>query len=329
MLKEFTANIDVDFKFNRENLKNLAPYFDLNFPDSTLDDKVQFFKNIRALSQKSLGLAHCIQHNAVPRIAVQLSNSAEARANVLSKQFDELIGCYSVVKRSDELTFINNVLDGRKQWFSNLTQADYGVLQVAGDEGTKLVYFNLHTLAHEIDDAFFEPIGMELAQAGTLVVHNQPIKPENILGMHGTQQYFQQSNFASYCFLSNHCGLIVQLFKDIRDYATKNKCGAEFELKKIEMDVGTLVMQWQDNLPTVGETIHSNEFWNRRNTQYAYSKKTLISIIKLILEIGVTYYLDAKSPFSQRFRDAITYASHMHPLYRFGQEFIMLNLEDK
>ena len=99
-------------------------------------------------------------------------------------------------------------------------------------------------------------------------------------------------------------------------------------LKKLEIDVCSLEMQWQDNLNTLGQTTLTNEFWNRRNTQYAFSKKTLISIIQLVLEIGVTYFVDANSPYSQRFRDAITYCSHMHPLYRFGQDFYLVDLED-
>jgi hypothetical protein len=117
------------------------------------------------------------------------------------------------------------------------------------------------------------------------------------------------------------------LFLDIKQYAEKNHCGAELALKKLEIDVCSLEMQWQDNLDSLSQTELTNEFWNRRNTQYAFSKKTLISVIQFVLEVGVTYYVDATSPYSQRFRDAITYCSHMHPLYRFGQDFYMIDLE--
>ena len=304
----------------------LEPYFNLDFVNSDVNNKIRFFENLKTLSRRSLGLAHSIQHNAVARTIVQLSDCESAKNKVFGQPFDKIIGCYSIVKRSDQLTLKDSILNGQKNWFSNLDQADFGVLQFNHDGMTELVYFDMSTLPHELDYSFFKPIGMEIARAGALIIKNYSVPPEHMLGRHSTQKYFQQSNFASYCFLSNHCGLAQELFLDLKAYAEKFKCGAEFEIKKLEMDIASLVMQWQDNLPTVGETTMSNEFWNRRNTQYAFSKKTLIQVIQLILELGVSYYVDAQSQFSQRFRDALTYSAHMHPLYKFGQEFHMLNL---
>jgi hypothetical protein len=328
MLKIFSPSVELELEFNRDNLKVLAPYFDINFLDEDSTNKIQFFKNLKTLSRRSLGLAHCIQHNAVARISIQLSDCQEARDLVLGRPFDEIIGCYSIVKRSDRITLEDNILNGTKNWFSNLDQADFGVLQIPHNGVTQLVYFNLATLPCKLDYEFFSPIGMEIARAGALKVHNHTIRPEHILGQHGTQPFFQQSNFASYCFLTNHCGLVQELFLDLKHYTEKFNCGTEFNLKKLEMDVSSLLMQWEDNLPTLLETQMSNEFWNRRNTQYAFSKKTLISILQLILEVGVSYYVDAKSEFSQRFRDALTYSAHMHPLYRFGQEFYMRKVDE-
>jgi hypothetical protein len=326
MLKKISMNSDLVLSFDRDNLSALEPYFNLDFLNSDVATKVRFFENLQTLSRRSLGLAHSIQHNAVARIIVQLSDCESAKDRVFGQPFDKIIGCYSIVKRSDQLTLKDNVLNGQKNWFSNLDQADFGVLQFDNDGATELVYFDMLTLPHELDYSFFKPIGMEIARAGALKINNHVVPAEHMLGRHGTQRYFQQSNFASYCFLSNHCGLAQELFLDLKTYAEKYKCGAEFEIKKLEMDIASLVMQWQDNLPTVGETAMSNQFWNRRNTQYAFSKKTLIRVVQLILELGVSYYVDAKSEFSQRFRDALTYSAHMHPLYKFGQEFHMLNL---
>ena len=262
----------------------------------------------------------------MPIIAVQLSNNSKIKEQILTKKFNEIIGCYSIVKRSDEMQLHDLVLNGSKKWFSNLDQADFGILQIHDGIDTKLVWFDLHTLPCEFDYDFFTPIGMELARAGTLIIKNHKLDPTHVLGVHGTNDFFQQSNFASYCFLTNHCGVVHQLFLDIKQYANKFKCGAEFELMKLETDVSSLLMQWEANLDTLGQTTNSHEFWNRRNTQYAFSKKTLIKVIQFTLEIGVSYYLDAKSEFSQRFRDALTYCSHMHPLYKFGQEFHTLDL---
>ena len=326
MLELISLNSKIDLKFDRENLAKLSKYFDLNFLDSSIDEKIVFFNNLKNISQRSLGLAHNIQHHATSIVSVQLCSSSKIKDHVLSRPYGQLIGCSSQNKRSDSITLVDNVLHGEKRWLSNLDIADYAVIQVQKDGQPYIVYIDLHTVSHQTDFSFFTPIGMEMSRPGNLIFNNQPIDPECILGIKGTQSFFQQSNFSSQCFLTNHCGLTKQLFLDIKQYAEKNKCGAEFEIAKLEIDICTLEMMWHNNLDSINETVLTHEFWNRRNTQYAFSKKTLIGVIQLILELGVSYYTDALGEFSQRFRDAITYASHMHPLYRFGQEFYMLDL---
>ena len=327
MLEPFLFESPVDFKFNRENLAKLSKYFDLDFLDSSLDQRILFFENLQRLSQRSLGLAHNIQHHATAVVSVQLCSSPDIKDRVLSQPYGQLIGCYTAVKQSDSITLTDNVLNGEKKWISNLDQADYAIIQVEKDQQPYVVYIDLHTVPHRTDFSFFTPIGMELSRPGSLLFDHQPIASECVLGVKGTQPFFPQSNFSSQCFLTNHFGLTKQLFLDIKQYAEQNKCGAEFEIKKLEIDVCTLDMMWHDNLHTIGETVLTHEFWNKRNTQYAFSKKTLINVIKLILELGVSYYTDAHSEFSQRFRDAVTYSSHMHPLYRFGQDFYMIDLQ--
>jgi hypothetical protein len=327
MLEPLLPNSEIDLKFNRENLAKLSKYFDLNFLDSSLDQKILFFNNLHLLSRRSLGLAHNIQHHATSLVSVNLCSSSRIKSQVLDHPYGQWIGCSSQGKRSDDITLTDNVLNGEKRWLSNLDIADYAVIQIQKDQQPYIVYIDLHTVPHKTDFEFFTPIGMEMSRPGNLIFDNQPIDPECVLGVKGTQSFFQQSNFSSQCFLTNHFGLTKQLFLDIKQYAEKNKCGAEFEIAKLEMDICALEMMWHNNIDSINETVLTHEFWNRRNTQYAFSKKTLIRVIQLILELGVSYYTDAHSEFSQRFRDAITYASHMHPLYRFGQEFYMLDLD--
>jgi hypothetical protein len=324
VLQTLSPTTELTLAFDRNNLKTLSPYFDFDFPSSTVEEKITFFNNLKTVAQSSLGLAHCIQHHMAARSAVQLSGLKNTAVN--PNNFADTVGCYSIVKRSDQLSFVDGVLDGSKKWFSNIEIADFGVLQIPDGDLVKLIYFELNQTAHRLDFDFYTPLGMELARPGTLVLDHHRVDQTDILGYSGTQQFFQQSNFTSYCFLTNHYALTKALFLDIKHYAEKNHCGAEFALKKLEIDICSLEMQWQDNLESLGETELTNHFWNRRNTQYAFSKKTLITVIQFILEIGVTYYVDATSPYSQRFRDAITYCSHMHPLYRFAQDFHMIDL---
>jgi hypothetical protein len=324
MLQTLSPTTELNLTFDRSNLQILKPYFDINFATAPLNEKIIFFNNLKTVCQTSLGLAHCMQHHLAARTAVQLSAATHTLVNTTN--FSDVIGCYSIVKRSDKLILDQHLLNGTKRWFSNIHIADFGVLQISDGEKIKLVYLDLKQVLHEIKHDSFTPIGMEIARAGDLVVDRHQVPDIDILGYAGTQQFFQQSNFTSYCFLTNHYALTKSLFLDIKQYAEKNQCGAEFDLKKLEIDVCSLEMQWQDNLKSLAQTELTNEFWNRRNTQYAFSKKTLISVIQFVLEIGVTYFVDANSPYSQRFRDAITYCSHMHPLYRFGQHFHLLDL---
>jgi hypothetical protein len=317
---------ELSLDFSKTNLQNLKEFFDIDFVSSSFEQKEIYFRNLEKLSRRSLGLAHNIQHSLTAQLFIQLGNCKAGQAQVLQKSFGELIGAYSVLKRSDTMTFDNNILNGTKKWFSNLADADYAVLQVSVNKLPMVIYVDLHKIPHRIDDTEFNPIGMELARPASLIIDNQQIADENILGQAGTQQFFLQSNFASYCFLTNHLGLTRQLFLDIKQYAQENRCGADFELKKIEMDICTMQVMWEDNLKTLEQSQLTHEFWNRRNTQYAFSKKTLISLVQLILELGISYYTDSQSKFSQRFRDALTYCTHMHPLYRFGQEFYMIDL---
>jgi hypothetical protein len=326
MLEPILFDSKIDLKFDRENLTKLSKYFDSDFLDSSLDEKILFFTNLQRLSQRSLGLAHNIQHHATSIVSIQLSSSDKIKQYINQQPYGQLIGCSSQIKSSDSISLINNTLNGEKKWLSNLDIADYAVIQIEQDQRPYVVYVDLHTVPHEVNFSFFTPIGMEMSRPGNITFNNQPIDPDCVLGIKGTQEFFQQSNFGSQCFLTNHLGITKQLFLDIKQYAEKNNCGAKFEIAKLEIDVCTLEMMWSDNLYTIHETILTNEFWNKRNTQYAFSKKTLINVIKLILELGVSYYTDAHSEFSQRFRDALTYSSHMHPLYRFGQEFHMLDL---
>jgi len=325
MLERITKDTQIKFKFDK---KALAPYFDLIFHKASLDERIVFFENLLAVAQRSLGLAHCIQHDMVSRTALYQGTSQAAKENILSLGYAGVTGCWSGRKRSDTWSLNGLTVDGTKRWITNIHEARYFTGQIMRDNIKYSVYIDLEETKHSIGYDNFTPMGMQLANPGDLIIGQQTLTEDNILGLSNTQQFFQQDNLAAYCWNTNHFGITKQLFLDLKQYAEKFNCGAEFEIKKLEMDICSLQMQWEDNLATLGETTSSHVFWNKRNTQYAYSKKTLIRVIQLVLELGVSYWTDATAEYSQRFRDAITYCSHQWPLYRFGQEHHMLNLEN-
>ena len=311
---------DLKLLFDRENLKELSPYFDVSWVDCNTDSKIQFFQNLKTLSRFSLGLAHCIQHNMIARTSVEISQCQEAKQLISSKPFDEIIGCYSSAKPSDSLHITDHMLDGKKNWISMLDQADFAIMQLPYNGSDHTIYFDLKKSPCQIIQINSSLIGMELARPDTLVIDRHMIDPAHILGQHGTAPLFQKSNVASYSFITNYCGLAQQLYIDFKNHVKHAELGTEFDLKKIEIDISSMIMQWEDNLYSVGLCEVSDKFWHKRNTQYAFGKKCLISVLQLILETGMSAYYDSHSEFSQRFRDALVYASHMHTLSRFAKD---------
>jgi len=329
MLKELTPDIVFPKVFNLETLDRLAPYFETDFVGQPLSEKKQYFYNLRMLSKYAMGLAHCTHHHHSSRQIIMLSDCKHARDQVLSKRWSEIIGCFSGSKRSDEMTFNGTLVNGHKRWFSQLGNAEYAVMQIPDNTGSvKNVYLDLTQFPHEKDWSFYSPMGMEIAQPGAINIKNQNIDPSWVLGTLGTQQFFEQNLFQRYGFITNYFSLAKELFLDIKTYEQKFKCDAEFEIRKLEIDICALQMQWEQGLDELDAKVLSNEIWNRLNVQYAFGKKTLIRVIQLALELGIAYFVDAHSEFSQRFRDSITFCSHMYPLYRFGQEHVMLDISN-
>lgn len=315
-------------EFNKNTLLKLKPYFDLNIVTATLAERTQWMENLYTLAKHSLGIAHCIQHNHTGRLLVDAAFDNKEPPEFYKKNYEDIIGSHCGHKSVDTIKFTNNTtVSGTKHWISLIDQADFGVLRVINESNKKLhVLFDFNSMDHVIDMSAFTPIGMEIAGPGSITVDNLSIPLEYILGEQGTQETFLHSSFHDYCFTTNYLGCSIALFEDISDYAEKNNCGVELALNKIELGLSSLKMLWQDNLYSLGVEQSSDLFWNRRNTQYVQSKRILIDLISLILELGVSYYLDAKSPYSQRFRDALMLSSHMQPLYQNAQNLHFLKL---
>ena len=329
MLKELTADITFPKVFNTQTLSQMTPYFETDFVGQPLSEKKQYFYNLRMLSKYAMGLAHCTHHHHSTRQVVILGHCKQAKDQVLSKRWCEIIGAFSGEKRSDQISFDGATLDGHKRWFSHLDQAEYAIMQVP-DSTTGLIkniYLDLTRFPHDKTWDFYYPIGMEIARPGAINIDNQVIDPDWVLGTLGTQQFFEQNLFQRYGFITNYFSLAKELFLDIKAYEKKFECDAEFEIRKLEVDICTLQSQWEQGLDLLDQKTLNHLVWNLLNVQYAFSKKTLIRVIQLALELGVTYFVDARSEFSQRFRDSITFCSHMYPLYRFGQEMHMLDIE--
>jgi len=318
MIKQLNT-VKVD-KFNVDSLKILQPYFDIKLFHTSQDQREQWAQNLLTLAQHSVGIAHCVQHNHIARVCREIKGLDPGA-------YDQDIGCYSGNKGLDTLTLNNQTANGTKHWISILDQAHYAVLRGVDQQDRKVfLLFEFDKIPHTIDMEVFNPIGLEIARPGAFTVDQVELPSCCILGYHGTEEMSVVSNYVDYTFITNYLGCMIALYRDLESYANKNNCGVSHELNKIRLSIATLKMMWEDNLYTLNIPVLPDQQWHRRNTQYAQGKAVLLSLINMVLELGYSYFLDARSPYSQRFRDAMMLSSHMKPLYKNAQELNFLAL---
>lgn len=317
MIREYTINLPVDV-FNKNTLTLLKPYFDLDLLTATNNQQNQWFYNLLTLAQQSLSIAHCVQHNQIPRLIMQSCFGLDSWPNDLPTSFDSTIGCYSGSKAADDLMLTNNVLNGTKHWISLLEQADYGIFRVAVDDTDAFVFLDFKSMPHKQDMSWMTPIGMELAKPGSFTVQDLELPTECVLGY---KKFYENHplwspvlNIIDYAFITNYLGLIVSLHHEFGEYLDGMGRSKDFEFERLGASIAGLKMMWKDNLFSVGCTKFSDTFWHRRNTQYTMSKDITCQLITLILQQGDSRWLDARSQRSQRMRDALTFCSHMKPL---------------
>ena len=305
-------------EFNKSTLTLLAPYFDLNILNASSNQQALWFRNLLELAKQNLSIAHCVQHNQIPRMIMQSCFSTNSWPNDIPVEFDAAVGCYSGGKSADELTLNGNILNGTKHWVSLLEQADYGIFRVQVDEADAFVLVDFRTMPHTRDMNWMTPIGMEIARPGSFSVEHLELLPEFILGH---KKFYENHplwspviNIIDYAFITNYLGLIISLHQEFGEYLDAHNLNKPFEFNRLGMLISSLKMTWSDNLASVEVTETHDEFWHRRNTQYTMSKDILCQLIALILQQGDSRWLDAKSTKSQRMRDALTFCSHMKPL---------------
>lgn len=311
--------IDVS-SFDKEILKKLKPYFDLNISECSPESRYQWFGNLFRLAQHDLSVAHCVQHNHYPRLHVEVKFKDQNYPDFYDPVYENQIGCFSNFKAADTMTLVGNTISGTKQWISLVDRADFGVFRVPVDDTEAYVLIDFAEVKPKIDMSYTTPIGMQVARPGSISIDNYELPPEYILGYRkyheNSPEFFHITNMSDYCFITNYVGLVVALYKDLQKYAEQTKIDLDFEMKKLGLRISAMVMMWQDNLESTSVTTPSDRLWHKRNTQYTLGKDTLLDLIHLILQIGDSRWLDANSPHNRRFRDALTFSSHMKPLYR-------------
>lgn len=317
MIVDYQAKIDID-KFDRVTLQTLKPFFDINLLEASSDQRQQWFYNLLKLAQQSLGIAHCIQHNQIPRTMMQSCFPSGNWPGNLSTAFESIIGCYSSSKSVDKLSIVGQTLNGTKHWISNLEQADYGIFRVSANGSDTFVLIDFNSMPHSKDMSWMTPIGIEIARPGSFTVADLHLPEEYILG---SKSFYENHPLWSpiiamhdYAFITNYLGLIVSLHQEFGEYLDSQNRNKDYEFERLGASIAGLKMLWKDNLLSVDTVETNDQFWHRRNTQYTMSKDIVCQLITLILQQGDSRWLDAHSSQSQRMRDALTFCSHMKPL---------------
>ena len=309
--------------FNKDTLKKLKPYFDIDTTMDHAEDHYEWHYNLLVLAKHNLSIAHCIQHNHGPRAIMAEKFKNKNYPDFYDPTFENTMGCYSNFKSADSMILQDRTVTGTKQWISMVDQADYGIFIVphnGHDQEEAYVLIDFAEVNPLIDLSYVTPLGMQIAHPGSITIDNCELPEEYILGyrkyFEPTIIYFRAKNDTDYAFITNYLGLVTALFEDLRAYIEQTKINVEFELNKLELAVAALNMVWHNNLPSVRRTTDSPDFWRQRNTQYTMSKTVLLDLIHFALQIFDARWTDISSPSTQRFRDAITFCSHMKPLYR-------------
>jgi hypothetical protein len=323
MMIETLIQTDVT-DFNQDTLTKLKPYFDLNIARSSTADRERWFHNLLTLAKYDLSIAHCVQHNHYPRLHIE-THFQDQLPEFYDPVYENQIGCYSGWKGADSMRLDGNVVSGTKQWISLVDRADFGVFRVPVDDTEAYVMIDFAEAKPVIDLSYTTPIGMQIARPGSITLDRYELPADSILGYRkyheNSPEFFYITNIGDYCFVTNYLGIVLSLYQELGQYLEHANINVDYDYKKIGLGVSALLMMWQDNLASVHTVTPSDAFWHRRNTQYTQSKNVLLEIINLILHIGDSRWVDAVSPANQRFRDALSFSSHMKPLYR--------NLEEK
>lgn len=309
--------------FNKDTLKKLKPYFDLNISRSTVAERELWFHNLLTLAQYDLSIAHCVQHNHYPRLHIE-TKFQDQLPEFYDPTYENQIGCFSNFKAADTMQLNGNAVSGTKQWISSVDRADFGIFRVPVNDTEAYVMIDFAHANPVIDMSYTTPIGMQIARPGSITLDNYNLPANSILGYRkyheNSPEFFHITNMSDYCFVTNYLGIVLSLYQELRQYIERTNINVDYNYKKLGLSVSALLMMWQDNLASVHTTIPTDNFWHRRNTQYTQSKNILLEIISLILHIGDSRWVDACSPNNQRFRDALSFSSHMKPLYRNLQE---------
>ena len=259
-----------------------------------------FFINLKSIAQQDLSNAHLHQHRA----------GALAVASAAGISVDGP-GAYSVWKPADTLIFENGYVSGRKHWISDAPNVKWAVLNAKQSEQNVMVLV-------EIDSNYAELVPMQgMEKTYTAHMNFNKVPAHYIYDKSSVpEKFFESLKIIEIGFFTNHTGLAEALFQDI-DRFTNNiglYCHYNKDQARLELEILNLLWKNRINDLQLDQKIN-HDYWKSSTVLYAYAKKVLLDITKLMLEFTGSGIYQTDNSGHQRYQDALVYCSHMKNFY--------------
>jgi len=329
----------------KKYLKKFESAFFYDFDTASADEHRTFFYNLGYAAEKDLSFAHCIMTNQSARLSIELGPSEFAKNILNSHSYSDLVCSYSDHRKLDTIKFdsVTNMLTpGIKGWLTNLLSADVCVIRVPDTETKNKhdVFLDLRNINHYKSSGPPFSFGMKGAAPGVLTLPDAvPVDTDfcRILKTNpGLDPVYKLPIYVRRCWTAVHLGIILGLYKDLLKNDELKDPILTYRLKNLELEISSLKMLWEQELQNIipvepvelayatnkdkSNKLETTTHWQAYSTQYALSKKILLDIITLVLEVGLHYYVDESTCEHIKFKDAVTYVTHMHPLLKCFQK---------
>lgn len=278
-----------------------TPAYGLPFATSTAVQKFDFFYSLKEVAKRDLSLAHSIFKVSSCRTILSLSE--QPKFQTLANQ--TFVAGFSVHKPFDTGTVVDNLVNGRKHWISNLEQSEFLVVQLKHNNEIKLFYTELNGGGYNKDFTFLNTPGLKDTCTGDITFNNHPVE---LIYSKSDARYFVSNNHNSLCFIANYLGAVAGLLEYIEAP----------DLKSTHRNLSTLLDR---EIDITSSTICStDDFWHTRNALYLDSKNLLANACQHIITNYAGEFYNLNTSKGQHFFDCLVFSGHNGPIARSYQQ---------
>jgi alkylation response protein AidB-like acyl-CoA dehydrogenase len=260
-----------------------------------------FFRDLRSCAADNLSTAHILQHTTASQSVIDHLGISVAGP-----------GSYSVQKPKDTITFDGTVVNGTKQWVSGLNQCAWAVVTAKHNQEHVMVLVTFDDKSKVVD---VPTVGMERTYTKHIEFNNSPAT--YLYSRSKDVEFFIIDQFINLGFITNHLGLADGILADLESWLATSQQECSYQIKQLKLNIKILELVWQSLVEDLENKLPAdNTYWNKATTVYAFAKKTLLDLTKLVVELTGSGLYETHNASHQRFKDALIYCSHMRNLYK-------------